>query len=246
MASTQDAPSTGEKTRKAETGTQDYEKTGAQRPQAPAGAKEAERWARGQFADNRDGIAKAIGDFDHPRLKEAIGRLTRPDREGSNASFLDIRTPSGRLDKTFMKAVDTALEKTVKALVKDLKDCKVDTPKELAEDVRQWALRENLAHKLAAVAQRASRRQSSEARQHILAAFHPVLIHELLRAEDEFRASPDDPAGFLEAELFEMEKTGGALDSVAMALVEQVAVDNRRLLTDAERKLAARELRRAF
>lgn len=103
------------------------------------------------------------------------------------------------------------------------------------------------ADELNRVAQLASRRQSSEARQHILARFHPVLIHELLRTDNvDRRADPDDAQGFLEADLFELERDGGALDRVATTLAHLVAEQNRRLLTDGELGLAARELRRAL
>ena len=54
------------------------------------------------------------------------------------------------------------------------------------------------------------------------------------------------PEGFAEAEVFELEKEGGALDLVAEKLVEIIAEKNRRKLGDNERALAVRELRGAL
>lgn len=216
----------------------DTPSAGRQRPPAPAGTA-----VKGEIDDNRDKILTRSKAFENPGLAEAIGKLTRLHGEGSPASFLDIRVPSGRLDRIFTKAVDKALAEYVEKL-----PCKIDTPEELAEDIRRWVYEKKLADELNKVAQLASRRQSSEARQHILAKFHSALIHDLLRTNDDdgYKADPEDAPGFLEAELFEMEKDKGALDRVAGALVDIVASENRRLLTQNERLLAIREMRRAL
>ena len=216
----------------------DAKSTARKRPPAPARAA-----VNLEIEDNRENILKRSKAFENPHLAEAIGKLTVLRGEGSPASFLDIRTPSGKLDRIFDKAIDKALADYVEHL-----PCDIDTPAELAEDVRRWVYEHKLADELNKVAQLASRRQSSEARQHILANFHAALIHDLLRSDDDggYKADPEDAPGFLEAELFEMEKDDGALDRVAGALVDIVASKNRRLLTENERLLAIREMRRAL
>ena len=219
---------------------------GPSRPAAPSGAPG--HGAKGPGAalkplpDNLGDLRVKTRAFSHPGLQDALGRIGRPRKAGSRASFLDIRTPSGRLDEVFSRSLKKALTDYVAALNPD---CDPPTPDAFAEEIRVWVLRKGLADELNAVARRASRRQTTEARQHILAAFHPALIHELLR-QDEQRADPDDAAGFLEAELFELEKPDGALERVSVAMVEEVAERNRRLLTDAERDLLARDLRNAL
>ena len=216
----------------------DAKSTTRRRPPAPARAAV-------DFAidDNREKILNRTKAFENPHLAEAIGKLSRLRGEGSPASFLDIRTPSGKLDRIFTKAVETALGNYIEML-----PCDMDTPAELEESIRRWVYENRLADELNRVAQLASRRQSSEARQHILARFHAALIHDLLRSDDDdgYKADPEDAPGFLEAELFEMEKDGGPLDLVAAALVDIVATENRRLLTENERLLAIREMRRAL
>ena len=208
------------------------------RPTPPAGGGAAV-----MVDDKSEGLSEQSKAFENPGLAEAISKLTLLRGEGSPASFLDIRTPSGKLDRFFTKAVDKALGDYVKNL-----SCKMDTPDELAEDIRKWVYKEKLADELNKVAQLASRRQSSEARQHILAKFHAALIHDLLRSakDGQYRADPEDASGFLEAELFEMEKDDGALDRVAEALVDIVASENSRELDDDERLLAISEMRRAL
>ena len=220
---------------------------GPSRPAAPSGAP-GHGGAKGPGAalkplpDNLSDLRLKTRAFSHPGLQDALGRIGRPRKAGSRASFLDIRTPGGTLDEVFSRSLNKALTDYVAALNPD---CDPPTPQAFAEEIRVWVLRAGLADELNAVARRASRRQTTQARQHILAAFHPALIHELLR-QDEQRADPDDAAGFLEAELFELEKPDGALERVSVAMVEEVAERNRRLLTDAERDLLARDLRNAL
>lgn len=221
---------------------------GPSRPASPSGAP-GHGGAKGPGAaalkplpDNLSDLRLKTRAFSHPGLQDALGRIGRPRKAGSRASFLDIRTPGGSLDEVFSRSLNKALTDYVAALNPD---CDPPTPQAFAEEIRVWVLRAGLADELNAVARRASRRQTTQARQHILAAFHPALIHELLR-QDEQRADPDDAAGFLEAELFELEKPDGALERVSVAMVEEVAERNRRLLTDAERDLLARDLRNAL
>ena len=220
---------------------------GPSRPAAPSGAP-GHGGAKGPGAalkplpDNLSDLRLKTRAFSHPGLQDALGRIGRPRKAGSRASFLDIRTPGGSLDEVFSRSLSKALTDYVAALNPD---CDPPTPQAFAEEIRVWVLRAGLADELNAVARRASRRQTTQARQHILAAFHPALIHELLR-QDEQRADPDDAAGFLEAELFELEKPDGALERVSVAMVVEVAERTRRLLTDAERDLLARDLRNAL